>query len=278
MWFWIIAIAIVLLLLYALDREIYFYEATHLGPRVQAWLYDRWAKNYDKSKGESQKRDADMLARPTMDALCDISAPFILDLATGTGRLPLTLVKETRFNGHIIALDVSQGMLEKASQKLESYQGRFTLLRLIDFPLPFPDNSFDMVSCMEALEVMPEMDRPLRELFRVLRPGGFFLTSRGTEASGRKSKVINKSSFKSLLESKGFEQVEVTPWWKWFDRVTARKPGQLTPSNHQKLTEALKCPACEKINWMSESTYLKCIECRNKIPIQENGIVLHKSH
>lgn len=274
MWFWVVVIAIVLMLLYALDREIYFYEATHLGPRVQAWLYDRWAKNYDKSKGESQKQDADMLARPTMDALSNISAPFVLDLATGTGRMPLALLKEARFNGNTVAVDVSQGMLEKASQKLELYQGRFTLLRLIDFPLPFPDNSFDMVSCMEALEVMPEMDRPLHELFRVLRPGGFFLTSRGTEASGRKSKVISKADFKSLLEIKGFEQVEVTTWWKWFDRVTARKPGKLTASSHQNLTDALKCSACEKINLVRESSYLKCCECGNKISIYENGIVL----
>jgi len=53
----------------------------------------------------------------------------------------------------------------------------------------------------------------------------FFLSSRGTEASGRKSKVMSREQFKTLLESKGFERVEIVAWWKWFDRVTARKPG-----------------------------------------------------
>ncbi len=272
MWLWIIVI--ILLILFALDREIYFYEATHLGPRVQAWLYDRWARKYDRSKGESQKQDAEVLARPALEALRNVPAPFILDLATGTGRMPLALLKETTFNGHIVAVDVSQGMLEQASQKLEQSQGRFTLLRLIDFPLPFPDNSFDMVSCMEALEVMPEMDRPLEELFRVLRPGGFFLASRGTEASGRKSKVIGRDDFKSLLESKGFEQVEVITWWKWFDRVTARKPGQLTPSNHRTLTDILQCPSCKKINFIRAENNLKCHECGKTIFLSTAGIVL----
>lgn len=272
MWFWIIIV--VLLILYALDREIYFYEATHLGPRVQAWLYDRWAKKYDKSKGESQKQDAEELARPTLEALRDVSAPFILDLATGTGRMPLALLKESNFSGHIMAVDVSQGMLEQAAQKLETFRGRFTLLRLIDFPLPFPDNSFDMVSCMEALEVMPEMDRPLEELFRVLRPGGFFLTSRGTEASGRKSKVMSRDEFKDLLEGKGFVRGEITEWWKWFDRVTARKSGQLTPSNNRLLTDVLRCPSCGKINMKQSNSHLECQECGKMIALSKEAIVL----
>lgn len=225
MWTWIAIIALVLIGLYVfVDREIYFYEGTHLGPRVQGWLYDRWAKDYDKAKGESQLRDAEMLAKPTLEALHNIPSPRVLDLATGTGRLPLALLSEAEFTGHITAVDVSQGMLDLAAKKLEAYPGRVTLQQVIGFHLPFPDNSFDMVSCMEALEVMPEMETPLRELNRVLKPGGFFLTSRGTEASGRKNKVQPADQFRVKVEAAGFERVDIVAWWKWFDRVTARKP------------------------------------------------------
>lgn len=224
MWIWTAIITLVLLGLYLfVDREIYFYEGIHLGPRVQGWLYDRWAKNYDKDKAESQTRDAEMLARPTLEALRGIPSPHVLDLATGTGRLPLVLLKEAGFTGHITAVDVSQGMLDLAANKLGAYPGRITLQQVIGFPLPFPDNSFDMVACMEALEVMPEMETPLRELQRVLKPGGFLLTSRGTEASGRKNKVVSADQFRVRLEAAGFEQVEIVVWWKWFDRVSARK-------------------------------------------------------
>lgn len=224
MWIWIGIIAFVLVGLYLfVDREIYFYEGTHLGPRAQGWLYDRWAKGYDKAKGESQQRDAEMLAKPALEALRNVPSPRVLDLATGTGRLPLALLK-AGFTGHITAVDVSQGMLDLAAEKLEAYPGRVTLQQVIGFPLPFPDNSFDMVACMEALEVMPEMEAPLRELNRVLKPGGFFLTSRGTEASGRRNKIVAAEPFRVRLEAMGFEQVEIVAWWKWFDRVTARKP------------------------------------------------------
>ena len=41
---WVIGIAVVAFVGYLLDREIYFYEGVHLGPHVQAWLYDRWSR------------------------------------------------------------------------------------------------------------------------------------------------------------------------------------------------------------------------------------------
>lgn len=63
---WILGIAVlgVLGLIgYLLAREIYFYEGTHLGPRLRAWLYDRRSKNYDKGNQASQVHDDEMLAR-----------------------------------------------------------------------------------------------------------------------------------------------------------------------------------------------------------------------
>ena len=104
MWIWILSGALFLAALYwFVDREIYFYEATHLGPRVQGWLYDRWAKKYDADKHDSQLRDADLLARPALEALRGIPAPLILDLATGTGRLtsrPADRVRVRRRSHH----------------------------------------------------------------------------------------------------------------------------------------------------------------------------------
>ena len=117
---WIIGIGVGILIGYLLDREIYFYEGVHLGPRVQAWLYDRWSKKYDDGKRESQLRDTEMLARPLLDLLKDVPEPFVLDFATGTGRLSYALLSQSDFKGHIIALDLSQGMLEQAAAKLRA--------------------------------------------------------------------------------------------------------------------------------------------------------------
>ena len=262
---------------YVLDREIYFYEGARLGPRVQAWLYDRWSKKYDEGKRESQLRDTEMLARPLLGLIKDIPAPFVLDFATGTGRLSYALLSQPDFKGHIIAVDLSQGMLEKAAMKL-SGQGNPTsieFLRHISLPLPFPDRTFDVVCCLEVLELFQNMDEPLAELTRVLRPGGIMLTSRGTEESGRKAKVKSKPVFTALLEQYSMTKVEITSWWKLFDRVIAQKAGISKPVGVQALSAVMRCGACGQVQWKQETSILKCQNCGKELSITNEGIILN---
>ena len=275
---WLGTFVLLTLIGFLLDREIYFYEGVHLGPRVQAWLYDRWSRNYDKSKRESQLRDVEMLALPLLDLLKDVPEPFILDFATGTGRLSHAMLSQSEFKGQIIALDLSQGMLEQAAIKLgsESIGGRqVELLRHPALPLPFADAAFDAVCALEVLELFPNMDELLVELARVLRPGGVLLTSRGTEESGRRAKVKSKPVFTALLEKYTLTNIQITKWWKLFDRVIAIKIGSSNPADAQKLSEVLKCGTCGQTQWRQEASGLRCQNCGRELPVTKEGIVLN---
>lgn len=275
MFYWIVGILVTAVALYFLNREIYFYEATHLGTPIQSWLYDGWAAKYDKGKQESLARDAEMLARPVLDFIMAVPAPLILDLATGTGRLPLALLREPEFKGNVIAVDVSVGMLNESAKKLSAYHGRYTLVHKLNYPLPFPDGTFDVVSCMEALEVMPKMETPLAELCRILRPGGMLISSRATDASGRSAKVRSVEVFKTMLQEIGFEQVEIIPWWRWFDRVTARKPGEFLPAGNRSIPDMLVCENCQATHFeIVPGAGLKCVKCGNKIHQNADGVLL----
>jgi ubiquinone/menaquinone biosynthesis C-methylase UbiE len=277
---WAIAIGIVLIIGYLLDREIYFYEGVHLGPRVQAWLYDRWARKYDSGKHESQLQDEEMLAQPLLDATRNVPAPFVLDFATGTGRLSYALTDRPEFKGHIIALDLSRGMLEQASAKLASRTagggaGSVEFLRHQSMPLPFPDAAFDIVCALEVLELFPNMDEPLAEFSRVLRPGGVFLASRGTEASGRKAKVKSVKEYSALLEKHGFTNIQITKWWKLFDRILAVKNGASHPVEGHRLEDVLQCSNCGQVQWEMVSGAMKCERCENQLSITDDAIVLN---
>jgi ubiquinone/menaquinone biosynthesis C-methylase UbiE len=281
---WIIIVAVLVIIGFILDREIYFYEGAHLGPRVQSWLYDRWSKKYDEGKRASQLRDDEMLAQPLLSVLKDMDEPFALDFATGTGRLSYALTSRPEFKGHFIALDLSQGMLEQAASKLASTAptaplgakgARVELLRHQSLPLPFPDAAFDVVCALEVLELFPNMDEPFAELARVLRPGGILLTSRGTEESGRRAKVKSKSEYGLLLAKYGFEEFQIAPWWKLFDRVIARKNGSSDPVGIRRLSEVLRCTVCSQTQWLEESAALKCQNCGKELSITKEGIVLN---
>jgi ubiquinone/menaquinone biosynthesis C-methylase UbiE len=281
---WIIGIVVLVIVGYLLDREIYFYEGVHLGPRVQAWLYDRWSKKYDEGKKASQMHDHEMLARPLLEALDDLPEAFILDFATGTGRLSYALLKRAEFHGHIIALDLSRGMLEKAVAKLHgasttgllSAKNRMVeFLRYPSLPLPFPDEAFDAVCGLEVLELFPDMNEPLRELTRVLRPGGVLLTSRGTEESGRRARIKSAAVFTSLLEKYGMEQIQITRWWKLFDRVIARKHGQSGTPPFKRLSKVLVCSSCGSRQWSVSDRGWKCQVCGNVLAVTREGIILN---
>ena len=285
---WILTIGILVVLGFILDREVYFYEGTHLGPRVQSWLYDRWSKRYDEGKRESQLRDSEMLAKPLMTVLKNVPEPFILDFATGTGRLSFALSSQPEFNGHIIALDLSKGMLEKAVAKLASRAPERTsgpgersrslsaveFLRHVSLPLPFPDAAFDVVCALEVLELFPNMEEPLAELSRVLRPGGILLTSRGTEESGRKARVKSKADFGSLLTKHEFTNFQIAPWWKLFDRVIAMKNGLSSPVGARMLADVMKCSVCGHRQWEREVDALKCAHCGKAFAVTKEGIIL----
>jgi demethylmenaquinone methyltransferase / 2-methoxy-6-polyprenyl-1,4-benzoquinol methylase len=92
----------------------------------------------------------------------------VLDLCTGTGKLAHELVPLVRPGGHVIGIDFSPGMLELARQRepeIEFHQGDVS-------QLAEADASVDAVTIGFGLRNLVNRDGALREMWRVLRPGG----------------------------------------------------------------------------------------------------------
>ena len=95
----------------------------------------------------------------------------ILMVAAGTGN-------DFRFfppGQSIIAADISPKMLERAAKKAVAYNGKIELREMDVCELPFPDNTFDTVVTVCTFCSVPKPVAGLRELHRVLKPGGQIL-------------------------------------------------------------------------------------------------------
>lgn len=277
-----VGLGLLLLAMAVLYFEIYSYEGYHLGPRIQGWFYDSWAARYDQDKQDSQAHDAELLVRPLLEMLDQPGSEgadlLVLDVATGTGRLPRALLDEPDFQDciKIIGLDISQGMLVRAAAKLDRCRDRVLWVQHPAVPLPFPDDTFDVVSCVESLAIMRDKRTPLAEFARVLKPGGVLLTSRARESLGPLGPAPRVEAFVELVAQAGFQQIEVQPWWMLFDRVWARKPGQRVPAGADNLLEILRCPACGEASLRAVAgRALECGWCTESIPASPEGIVLY---
>ena len=76
---------------------------------------------------------------------------------------------------HIVAIDISPKMIERATEKASAYPGEIELHVMDVCALPFADSSFDTVATVCTFCSVPKPVVGLRELRRVLRPGGQLL-------------------------------------------------------------------------------------------------------
>jgi demethylmenaquinone methyltransferase/2-methoxy-6-polyprenyl-1,4-benzoquinol methylase len=109
----------------------------------------------------------------------------VLDLCTGTADLALAFARQVGTEGRVVATDFCDAIMrlgvEKARQRAVPL--RFALADAQ--ALPFPDAEFDGVTVAFGLRNVDRLDRALREMYRVLRPGGVALVVEFGQPQGR---------------------------------------------------------------------------------------------
>ena len=200
-------------------------EGTYLGPRVVATLYDWTAKRYDDIKKVRFVDEVRCLSSPLIESLGSSLTPRLLDVATGTARLPAAVLSQPDFGGQIVGVDRSTKMLREAQRVTQDHGRRITYLREDAAHLSFMASTFDAVSCLEALEFMTDPREVVREMLRVLRPGGVLLISNrvSSDAWWFPGRLCGRGRPERYLREIGVERVETQPWQVHYDLIWARK-------------------------------------------------------
>ncbi|MDY0323508.1 MAG: demethylmenaquinone methyltransferase [Candidatus Carbobacillus sp.] len=118
--------------------------------------------------------------RKTMFKMLNVQAGMhVLDVACGTGDLALALSRVVGAQGSVVGLDFSPRMLAIAKEKERRIRDKGDALSGVTWVegsalnLPFPDGSFDVATIGFALRNVPDIEKTLSEMQRVVRPGGW---------------------------------------------------------------------------------------------------------
>lgn len=205
-------------------------EGTYLGRFAVRAIYQSGARIYDRVRLPVTAGDEIHLRAPLRIALLHSPLAPSLDVATGTGRAALMLAAEQWYAGEIIGLDLTPAMLGEAGRKAEAagLGGRVRwLLGSGDDLGRWPEATFGLVTCLEAVEYFPRPRRAVREMWRVLLPGGTLIISTWTARYARwlPGKALTGAQVRRLLRGLGCAECEIRPWQPGqYDLVIAVKP------------------------------------------------------
>lgn len=144
-----------------------------MGTAAQDYFDGVAGKYYSRNYETPRTRHEHVLAlrRAVCLELVGDAGPRVLDVGCGPGALAVPLFHAGR---EVVALDLSPGMVASAKARIgDSSRAGFVVANAT--ALPFATGSFDVVVTTGALEYVPDLQRAVDEIARVLRPGGILV-------------------------------------------------------------------------------------------------------
>jgi demethylmenaquinone methyltransferase/2-methoxy-6-polyprenyl-1,4-benzoquinol methylase len=159
-----------------MSKNVTPYKDSNLNKKKQVeQMFDTISTNYD-GLNRVISFGIDVKWRKKVIKMVSATNPeAVLDIATGTGDLAISLAKTGA--KRIVGLDLSEGMLAVGREKIadEKLTGKIEMIQGDSEALPFEDNSFDAITVAFGVRNFENLDKGLSEIFRVLKKGGIFV-------------------------------------------------------------------------------------------------------
>ncbi|MCP3874616.1 MAG: class I SAM-dependent methyltransferase [Desulfobacteraceae bacterium] len=159
-------------------------------------VHDQGAAQYDKQTHDYNSYGHDVLFGMSFEYVKPRDC--LLDLGIGTG-LASRLFAKLRLN--IYGCDGSIKMLKMCESK--AFATELKIFDLHDTPLPYSDSFFDHAICCGVLHFFDDLEIILKEVFRIIKPGGIFAFTIAAQTSAEAAATRN--------DSKGYFETP-TPW------------------------------------------------------------------
>jgi ubiquinone/menaquinone biosynthesis C-methylase UbiE len=167
-----------------------------------------------------------------------LSGKSVLDIGCGVGGVDFYLL-ETGGAAHVTGIDVEETVLGTARTRARAngLAARTDFVKVSPGPLPFPPEGFDVVFSKDAIVHIPDKHALMEDVFRVLKPGGWFTASDWLighdqppsqemrdyiQAEGLDFGMASPTRYRDALEKAGFTDVSVSSRNEWY-RDTARR-------------------------------------------------------
>ena len=122
----------------------------------------------------------------------------VLDVASGTGDLALAFAKRVGPLGKVVMSDINAQMLARGRNRLIDHGYPIESVVCDAEHLPFPDQSFDLVTVAFGLRNMTDKPTALKQMHRVLKPGGKLMVLEFSKVAAPLEKLYDLYSFKVL--------------------------------------------------------------------------------
>ena len=184
----------------------------------------------------------------------DLKDKHVLDIGCGAGGIDCLLVTEYGA-AKVTGIDVEAPVLETARARAAEagVSDQIDLVKVEPGPLPFADESFDVVFSKDSIVHIPDKHALAREVFRVLKPGGVFVASDwlishdGEPSPDMKAYIASEAldfgmaspaTYDDALRAAGFTDVKLTNRNPWYREQARRELAQLQgPLNARAVAE-----------------------------------------
>lgn len=189
-------------------------------------VFETISENYDHMNSVISFQKHVKWRKNTMKMMDVKKGSKALDVCCGTGDWSIALAEAVGPDGSVIGLDFSKNMLSVGKEKVDKIGlENVELIHGNAMELPFKDNSFDYVTIGFGLRNVPDYSQVLREIYRVLKPGGMAVcleTSQPTMFGFRQGYYFY---FKYIMPLLGKLLAKSYEEYKWLQESTSQFPG-----------------------------------------------------